>query len=106
MSQIDDMFAKIQSSFNPQAAQGVSAVFQWEITGEGGGIWQIVVADGKCEVKEGSLASPNVTMKMDSNTYLALTNKQLNPMQAFMSGKLKVSGDIMLAQKLQQLFGL
>jgi putative sterol carrier protein len=106
MSEISDLFKKIPSSFKADAAEGVNAVFQWEITGDGGGAWQIIVNDGKCEVIEGFHPNPSVSMKMDVETYLAMANKQLNPMQAFMTGKLKVSGNIMLAQKLQQLFSL
>jgi putative sterol carrier protein len=41
---------------------------------------------------------------MSSETWLAIVNKELNGMQAFMSGELQVSGDIMLAQQIQQLF--
>jgi len=43
---------------------------------------------------------------MSSETWLAMVNKQLNGMQAFMSGKLKVSGDIMLAQRIPDLFAI
>jgi putative sterol carrier protein len=41
---------------------------------------------------------------MSSETWLAVLNQELNGMQAFMSGKLKVSGDIMLAQRVPELF--
>jgi putative sterol carrier protein len=45
-------------------------------------------------------------MTMAADTWLAIVNKELNGMQAFMSGKLKATGDIMLAQRVTQLFPL
>lgn len=104
MSRVQDLFNKIPSVFNAEAAKDVNAIFQWEITGDGGGNWQVIINEGKCEVKEGIHPSPSVSMKMDIETYFSLVNKQLNPIQAFMTGKLKVSGNIILAQKFQNLF--
>jgi putative sterol carrier protein len=66
----------------------------------------VVVKDGKCEVNEGTHASPNVTLTMSAETWLQIVNKETNGMQAFMSGNLKASGDIMLAQRIEQLFPL
>ena len=43
-------------------------------------------------------------MTMSTDTWLGIVNKELNGIQAFMSGKLKVSGDMMLAQRYQSLF--
>ena len=41
---------------------------------------------------------------MSAEDWVSMVNKELNPMEAFMSGKLKVSGDIMLAQRIPELF--
>jgi 3-hydroxyacyl-CoA dehydrogenase/3a,7a,12a-trihydroxy-5b-cholest-24-enoyl-CoA hydratase len=45
-----------------------------------------------------------VTLTMASDTWLGIVNKQVNPIQAFMGGKLKLTGNMMLAQKMQDLF--
>ena len=95
---------RIPEAFNADAAQGVDAVFQFEITGEGGGTWNVAIKDGTCEVQEGAHEEPSVTMAMSTETWMGIVNKELNGIQAFMSGKLKVSGDMMLAQKYQSLF--
>jgi len=101
-----DVFSKMANAFNPGAAQGLDAVFQFEITGEGGGNWYVAVKDGACEVAEGTHDSPNVTLTMSGETWVGMVNKEVNGMQAFMSGQLKASGDIMLAQRIEQLFPL
>jgi putative sterol carrier protein len=101
-----EIFAKMPEVFNPTAAQGLDAVFQFDISGERGGQWNVVVKDGTCEVKEGAHESPSVTLSMAEETWIKIVNKEINGMQAFMSGQLKASGDIMLAQRIEQLFPL
>jgi putative sterol carrier protein len=66
--------------------------------------WGHLQGNVKGQVNEGSHDTPNVTLTMSSETWLAIVNKELNGMQAFMFGELQPSGDIMLAQHIQQLF--
>ena len=103
---VKEVFGKMPEVFNPSAAQGMDAVFQYEITGDGGGNWSVVVKDGACQIQEGTHDSPSVTLTMSAETWLAIMNRETNGMQAFMSGQLKASGDIMLAQRIEQLFPL
>jgi 3-hydroxybutyryl-CoA dehydratase len=103
---VKDVFTTMPGVFSPNAAQGMDAVFQFEITGEGGGNWSVIIKDGACEIQEGTHESPTVTLTMSGETWLGMVNKQINGMQAFMGGQLKASGDIMLAQRIEQLFPL
>jgi putative sterol carrier protein len=105
-TEVKETFDNMASVFNPSAAEGLDAVFQYEITGEGGGNWTVIIKDGACEIKEGTHDSPTTTLSMSAETWLAIVNKQLNGMQAFMSGQLKATGDIMLASRIEQLFPL
>ena len=106
LTDVKEVFGKMPDVFNPSAAQGMDAVFQFEITGEGGGNWNVIVKDGVCQIQEGTHDSPTVTLTMSGETWLGMVNKEVNGMQAFMSGQLKASGDIMLAQRIEQLFPL
>jgi len=106
MTDVKEVFAGMPGAFNPSAAQGLDVVFQYVITGDNGGNWYVIVKDEACQVQEGSHDSPTVTLTMSAETWLGLVNKELNGMQAFMSGQLKASGDIMLAQRVEQLFPL
>lgn len=49
---VKDVFNKMSEVFDPDAAQGLNAVFQFEITGDDGEDWNIVVKDGTCEISE------------------------------------------------------
>ena len=104
ISNVKEVFNRVPQSFNAHAAKGMDAILQFDITGEGGGNWNVTVKGGTCQVSEGKHNSPKVTLTMSSETWLAMVTKQINGMQAFMSGKLKVSGDIMLAQRIPDLF--
>jgi len=104
LTDVKEVFNKMPEAFNPSAGQGLDAVFQFDITGEGGGNWNITIKDGTCQVQEGTHDSPTVTLSMSAETWLGIVNKQLNGMQAFMSGQLQASGDIMLASRIEQLF--
>ena len=101
---VKDVFGGMAASFKPAAAKGIDAVFQFEITGEGGGSWNATIKNGTCQVAEGKSGVPTVTLTMASDTWLGIVNKQVNPIQAFMGGKLKLTGNMMLAQKIQDLF--
>jgi len=104
MTSVKEVFDGMPGAFNPTAAQGLDAVFQFEITGDGGGNWTVAVKDGACEITEGTHDAPTTTLTMSGETWLAMVNGELNGMQAFMSGQLKVSGDIMLANRIPELF--
>jgi putative sterol carrier protein len=106
LTNVKEIFAKMPEVFNPSAAQGLDAVFQFEITGDDGGNWSVIIKDGACQIQEGTHDSPTVTLTMSGETWLGMVNKEINGMQAFMGGQLKASGDIMLAQRIEQLFPL
>ncbi len=101
---VKEVFEKVTEVFNTTAAQGLDAVFLFDITGDEGGIWNVIVKDGVCQAQEGTHDEPTVTLTMSAEDWLAMANKELNPVQAFMGGQLRVSGDIMLAQRIPELF--
>jgi len=106
LTNVKEVFERMPEVFNPSAAQGLDAVFQFEITGDDGGSWSVIIKDGTCQVTEGTHDSPTVTLTMSGETWLGMVNKEINGIQAFMGGQLKASGDIMLAQRIEQLFPL
>ena len=104
LTNVKEVFTNMPEIFNSGAAQGLDVAFQFDITGEGGGSWNVGVKDGACQIREGSHEAPTVTLTMSCETWLAIVNRELNAMQAFMGGQLKVVGDIMLAQRIPELF--
>jgi|YNPBryantNP2012_1023418.scaffolds.fasta_scaffold00302_14 putative sterol carrier protein len=103
---VKEVFEKMPSVFNPNNAKGLDKVFQFKITGSQAGDYYVVVKDNTCEVKEGQHPSPSVTLTMSDETWLGMVNKEISGVKAFMSGKLKVQGDLMLAQRIYDLFPL
>lgn len=105
-SSAEEVFQKMPEAFDPAAAGSLEAVFQFNFSDEGQGPWNVVIKDGACQVAPGTHASPSVTLALSADTWVSMVNKEINGMQAFMAGKLKVSGDMLLAQKIEQLFPL
>ena len=104
VTSVKQYFDTLNERFVPSAAKGLNAVFQFELSGDGGGTYNIAVNDGTMEVKEGPAATPSVTIKMSADDYLKLINGQLNGTMAYMKGQMKVTGNLMLAQKMQAVF--
>lgn len=106
VTSVKEIFDNIEEGFNPEKAEGVDAVFQFNLTGENGGQYWIKVADKQAEVHEGEHDDPTMTITSTADDYIALVNGDLNAMTAFMQGKVKVRGDMGLALKLQAIFGI
>ena len=91
----------------PDAAKAIGAKFQMTITGEGGGAWFIDASDSGPSAVPGDPGGSDVGMTLAVEDFHKLMeNPQANGMQLFFSGKLKVSGNQMLAMKLSKLFNL
>ena len=99
-----ESFAMMPSRFNKEAAKGLNAVYQFDLSGDAGGKWHVIIKDQNIEVKEGTHASPNITISMTAQDYVDMTTGKLNGQVAFMSGKLRIAGDMGLALRMQQLF--
>jgi putative sterol carrier protein len=103
-SSVKESFDLMPTNFKKDKAAGMKAVYQWDITGDGGGKWNAVIDNGNIKVSEGQHASPNITITVASKDWLDILNGKLDGQMAFMSGKLKVKGDMSLAMKLKTLF--
>ncbi|MBI5251435.1 MAG: SDR family NAD(P)-dependent oxidoreductase [Desulfomonile tiedjei] len=101
---VKGVFDRMAEAFQPEKAAGVDVVFQYRITGSGGGEWFVIIKDADCKVEHGSNPKPTTTIMMSDEDFLALISGKLNAMKAFTSGKLKVEGDIMKSQLIEKLF--
>lgn len=106
VSSVPEIFDNIDKGFDPSKAEGVDAIFQFNLTGDNGGQYWVKVADKQADVHEGTHDDPTMVITSTADDYIALVNGELNPMTAFMQGKVKVKGDMGLALKLQAMFGL
>ena len=104
MPTVKESFDAMPSRFRSDKATGTSAVIQYDVSGDGGGTWNAVIKDGACKVSEGAASNPNLTLTMSSQDWLDMTGGKLSGQMAFMSGKLKLKGDMGLAMKVGSLF--
>jgi putative sterol carrier protein len=98
------IFASMPNEMNAEKAKGINATFQFELAGKNGGIWAVSIADGRCAIENQPAANPHVTIKMTDDDFVALAVGKLQAVPAFISGKVRVYGDYVLATKLPVLF--
>ncbi len=104
-SKVAAFFDALPSRFRPERAQGAKVTYRFNITGEGGGVWEIVIADGKCTIRKGaSGAQADVTVNTNAQTFLAIVEGRMAADQAYMSGQVLVDGDLFLAQRIADFF--
>jgi putative sterol carrier protein len=103
---IEQVFDAMPSRFNPNAAAGVDAIFQFDLSGDNGGKYWVKVANQQVQVNQGEAETPTITVSASADDYLKMVNGEIAPMTAFMQGKIKVKGNMGLAMKLQSIFGL
>ncbi len=104
--EIAGIFPELVAHFNPQKAQGVEARIQFELSGDNGGSWWLNINQGEVTTGEGRIDSPQMTIKAKADDYAAMAQGSLNPMQAFMSGRVKVQGDMGMAMRFMTMFNL
>jgi putative sterol carrier protein len=105
ISSCREFFETINERFHPEKAQGIVATILYDLEGEDGGIWTVTVQDNTVWAEEGAVPNPNLTVKTKATDFVQIVNGDLNPMNAFMSGRIR--GDNMnLAMKMIQFFNL
>ena len=101
---VEQLMEKMPGAFIAEKAQGLDAAIQFKFTGAEAGEWFAVIKDGKVDVARGAHPSPKMTLTADSADYVRIFTGELDGMQAFMQGKIKLAGDLNLAMKLTQMF--
>jgi len=102
---VSELMEKMPGAFIPEKAQGVNALIHFKFTGAEPGEWNAAIKDGKVDVAQGAPPGPaNMTLTADSTDYVKIFTGELDGMQAFMQGKVKLAGDLNLAMKLMQMF--
>jgi len=106
MSQTAEFFERIPERVNKEKIQGLNATYQFNITGDNGTQHWVQFQNGEVTHGEGTAASPNITLTMEDENFTNLITGKLNGQTAFLTGKLKIQGDMGLAMKLQSVFAL
>lgn len=101
---VDELFEALAGRLDTEAASGINRTIQWKITDLNPGVWAFRLLDGRGELIPGGVEAPDTTFLTTSDTWMGIAEGRIDAMRAFMTGKLKVQGDMMLALKVPKLF--
>jgi len=96
-----DFFAGLESRTDASKLAGMNNSYLFDIEGEGQ--WLVEVNDGALNVTEGA-GEADATIATSGETFAKIVDGQQNATTAYMTGKLKIKGDLGAAMKLQKLF--
>ncbi|HJL70786.1 MAG: SCP2 sterol-binding domain-containing protein [Anaerolineales bacterium] len=103
---IAQVFDLMPERFLPDQAGDMDSVIQMDLSGDDGGQWTLLVKDGALSITAGAHADADMTMSMQASDWLGIANGAANSMALFMQGKIRVSGDMGIAMKMQTMFDL
>ena len=106
MATVKETFEAMPTKFRADKAAGTNATIQYDVSGEGGGTWHAVIKDGTCAVHDGTASNPSLTLQISAQDWLDMLSGKQSGQMLFMSGKLKVKGDMGLAMKLGSMFSM
>jgi putative sterol carrier protein len=101
----DDLVPKGLAAF-PDKARELNAVYCFKVTGDGGGEWTVDTTANPPTCTKGDTGRAQCTISVSHDDFKAMLSDPQAGMQLYFQGKLQVTGDPMLAMKLQQLFDL
>jgi putative sterol carrier protein len=101
MGTVQEFFAELPGRVDPAKTAGMSGSYVFDV--QGVGAWTVRVDDGAVTVAEGA-EDADCTISASEETLTRIVNGEQNPTTAYMTGKLKIAGDMGAALKLQKLF--
>jgi putative sterol carrier protein len=92
-------------AFNPEAAGDLRGSIQFLISGDDGGQWVLSISEGKCEVREGRIQVPSLTIESSGEVWVKMARGEIDRPKALLQGLYNVQGDFSLLSRMPQLFG-
>jgi len=101
---VQELMDSLPEFFVSEKSGGISAVVQFEISGDQGGEWTVRIEDSTCKVAQGRAVSADLVFKASAKDVIDIFYDRLDTMKAYMQGRLRLEGNIHLAQRLLNLF--
>jgi putative sterol carrier protein len=103
----DQTIRSLEQKFVPERAKDAKpAVIGITLSGDGGGDWHLAIADGTAKVHAGAAEKPGAIIKASASDFLALLDGDLDGTRAFMTGKVRASGNMRLLTQFGDWFAL
>jgi putative sterol carrier protein len=103
ISCVREYFETLDERFQAYGSTGITCVFQYDLYGKAGGTFFVEINDGSMTVETGSHSQPTSTIRMKDVDFVDMVNGDLSGRIAFMTGRLRVSGNIPMAMKMQNI---
>jgi putative sterol carrier protein len=102
-----ELFAELDQRLqaNPDKTRGITATYQFNVQGDGGGVWQLKILDGCAQIVEGAVDAPDTTSTLSVEDYVARAMGEVSGRELFFSGRMRVDGNPMLGMRLAQIMG-
>jgi putative sterol carrier protein len=96
---------KAKTAADPNKTAGINAIYQFNVTGAGGGEWYVNTKTSPVEIAQGTAPDANCIVTLADEDLVAIVSGTLNAQMAFMTGKVRIGGDMGLAMKLGKILG-
>jgi len=102
---LEQTFEGMPLTFKPEAAVGLTATIQFDVSGDEPGVYHLTIADGKCHFHKGAADSPMLTVATPSDIWIKVSHGELSGQDALMQGLYQANGDLSLMLRMDALFG-
>jgi putative sterol carrier protein len=104
MPTCEEIFNEMPNRFDSEAAGDWEAKVQYKIEGDGGGNWIVTVSGGAATVATGEADDASATLETDAETWVGIAEGTVEPTTAFMTGKIRIQGNMADVMKSQSVF--
>jgi multimeric flavodoxin WrbA/putative sterol carrier protein len=101
---VRELLEMMPRALNPTVARGLTATYQFEVSGDENFTAHLVIADGQATFHEGPAAKPGIIIKTPAEVWMAIAKKELDGTTAYLAGQFRIQGDLGLLIKLKTLF--
>lgn len=104
---VEDIFKTQDTRFRPEGAEDIDAVVAYDITGEGGGKWEVAIKNKTVKtqkIKDANFGDYSIKITVDAETFVGINIGKIDGTEAFTAGKIKIDGEMRLVGILPKLF--
>ena len=103
----DTALRQLEQKFLPEKASASKpSIIGLSLSGESGGEWHLVIAEGQARIRTGTAEQPAATIRASASDFVELINGTHDGARLMMTGKLRASGNLRLLTQFGEWFAL